>query len=240
LINFRPETDRLIDFTLFFSSHKSYFRAMKRKFIFWILLVGFSAMTARVSAQESPTAAAEREAAEERYKRMSADIENLKETLESYKKTVQEQRDEIRRLNEEVARLGSHKDLVTREDFKVLADKIKEVDERRVAGDKDLLEKVTAEFARLGKSLAVPPRSSTPGPPPVKPGPEPKPPKLNSERGYEYTIRAGDNPKVIAQALTKQGVKITSVQITEANPAIADWTKLRVGQKIFIPAAPPM
>jgi len=52
-------------------------------------------------------------------------------------------------------------------------------------------------------------------------------------------IRAGDNPRVIAQALVKQGMKISSKQITDANPAIVDWSKLRVGQKIFIPAVQP-
>src|SRR4051794_25552704 len=124
---------------------------MKWKFIFWILLVGSSTLAARLSAQESPAAAAERQEAEERYKRMSAEIEDLKAAIQSYQKNLSNQQDEIRRLNEEIARLGTHKDLVTREDFKVLAEKIKEVDERRVAGDKDLLEKVTAEFARLGK-----------------------------------------------------------------------------------------
>jgi hypothetical protein len=61
-------------------------------------------------------------------------------------------------------------------------------------------------------------------------------PKLEgSGKGYEYSIRANDNASKIATALREQkGLKITPQQIIDANPGL-DWTKLRIGQKIFIP-----
>jgi DNA repair exonuclease SbcCD ATPase subunit len=200
----------------------------------WVVLVSFSSLPSRLSAQETPAAAAERQEAEERYKRMSADIEDLKTTFQSFQQRLNEQREEIKRLNEELAKVGSTKDLATRDDFKHLADKIREVDERRLADNKAMSERLDTEFANLKKILSVPvkPGSSSPPPTPTKP---PIEPKTGNERGYEYTIRANDNPHVIAAALAKQGVKITSKQIIDANPKV-DWYKLRIGQKIFIPA----
>ncbi len=212
---------------------------MKRHFIFLALLTSFLSLRATLNAQESPAAAAERQEAEERHKRMSADVEDLKATLQSCQQRLNEQKEEIRRLNEELARFGNNKDLATKEDFKHLAEKIREVDERRIADVKNLQEKVTAEFARLGKLLAAPPTKPIPNatPTPSTKVP-PAEPKTGGDKGYEYSIRSGDNPRVIAQALGKQGVKITSKQITDANPGV-DWTKLRVNQKIFIPATSP-
>ncbi len=220
---------------------------MKRQAFVGFLLMSLSCCAPILVAQESAVAEAERKQAEERYQRMSADIEDLQKTVQTYQQRLNEQREEIRRLNEEIARLGTHKDVATRDDFKQLADKIREVDERRIAGDKELLEKVTAEIKRLAQIVgdssripappANPPKTPKGTPPPEDSG---KPTKPGVDKGYEYTIRANDNPRVIAQALGKQGVKITAQQIIDANPKIADWTKLRIGQKIFIPAQAPL
>jgi len=43
----------------------------------------------------------------------------------------------------------------------------------------------------------------------------------------------------IVNKLSKQGLKMTQKQIIDANPVV-NWNKLRVGQKIFIPAATPV
>jgi TolA-binding protein len=205
---------------------------MKEKLLFCVFVVSFAFLAAPLRAQETPAALAERLDAEERYKRLTADIEDLKLTLQSCQQRLNEQREEIKRLNEELTRSNSNKDVITRDDLKRLADKIREVDEKRIADD----EKVMAEFGRLRKDLiAAPPvREKGPSTPPSRPTAVP-----TGDKGYEYVIRAGDNPRVIAQALVKQGMKISSKQITDANPAIVDWSKLRVGQKIFIPAVQP-
>ena len=168
---------------------------------------------------------------------MSTEIKDLQAAIQSYQQRLNEQREEIRKLTEEIARMGSNKDFATREDFKHLADKIREVDERRIAGDKDTQEKVAAEIARLGKLLTVvPPKTNTPAVPA-----NPTPPaglKTGSDKGYEYTVRQNDNPHAISLALAKKGVKVTAQQIIDANPTVA-WTKLRIGQKLFIPASAP-
>jgi len=211
---------------------------MKRQVLLSILLVSFSSPCLLIS--QDPASAGGQKLDVEDYQRLTTQIQQLQETLQSCRLRLDEQRDEIRKLAEEVSRMGSNKDYATRDDFKHLADKIKEVDERRIAGDKETQEKVAAEIARLGKVLSSAPlKSNTPELPttPVKPLPS-TPPKTGNEKGYEYTVRDGDNPRVIAHALVKQGVKITSQQIIDANPSVV-WTKLKVGQKLFIPAAPP-
>ena len=69
-----------------------------------------------------------------------------------------------------------------------------------------------------------------------KPKPPANPPEgQGTGKGYDYTVRSGDNPTKIAAALREQkGLKITSSQIVAANPGV-DWTRLKIGQKIFIP-----
>jgi len=214
-----------------------------------VLLISFLSLPSRLTAQDNP-ATADLEA---NYKRLGADVEDLKSSIQSFKQRLTEQSEEIRKLSEELSHAASNKDFATREDFKHLADKIREVDEKRIADNKNLVEKVTAEFAHLGNTLkANPPKTtavpitmgpgdaatSSPGPktgsstPQVKPKGDQKP---STENGFEYTIRMDDNPRVIAKALTAKGIKVTQKQIIEANPNVV-WTKLKVGQKIFIPA----
>lgn len=197
-------------------------------------LVSFSSLPSITRAQETPADAATRQEAEERYKRMSADIEDLKTTIQSYQQRLSEQRDEIRKLSEELARAANNKDLATRADLKHLAENIKEVDDKRIADN----EKVMNEFTRLGKTLTAPTKVSPTGstPNPVKPVSDSV--KPTKETGLEYVVRSGDNPKVISVTLAKQGVKVTQKQIIDANPTV-NWVKLRIGQKLFIPAQLP-
>jgi len=213
---------------------------MKRQVILCALLAGFTSAVPQLRAQDTPASPAaviqRQEADEERYKFMSADIEKLKENNQALVQRLNELRDEIRRLSEELARANSNKDkdLATREDLKHLADKIREVDDKRISDN----EKTLAEIARLGKTLSTPPKSYSPPPPASSGKPNVEPKTGVTEKGFEYTIRSGDNPRVIAQALAKQGMKITSQQIIAANPSV-DWQKLQIKQKIFIPAPTP-
>ncbi len=62
------------------------------------------------------------------------------------------------------------------------------------------------------------------------------PPGSGSERGYEYTIQKDDSLSKIVMGLNRQGVKVTSKQIIEANPGVK-WNSLQIGKKIFIPAS---
>ena len=117
------------------------------------------------------------------------------------------------------------------EDVKQLAEKIKEVDRKRVE-DVDL---ITSEIKKLGKAITsssirppknqdTPPKTSSDTPP-------------ASDKGYEYVIKSGDTLSAIVAEYNKQGVKVTTDQVLKANPGLKAES-LKVNQKIFIPAPP--
>ena len=55
---------------------------------------------------------------------------------------------------------------------------------------------------------------------------------------FPYTIQSGDTIDAIVAAYKEKDIKITVAQILAANPGLkAD--RLRVGQKIYIPAPKP-
>lgn len=172
--------------------------------------------------QDSPSAVAEREEAQARYKRMSAKIEDLEAAIQTYNQQFQKMEAEIHRLRGELAK--------TREggaDSAALAEvrrKIELVDKAREADQ----ENVMKEFARLRKDLmgAVSKPKATPAP---------ATPQV-TEKGLEYEIREGDTLGKLVAALNKQGVKVTQKEIERANPGV-NWNSLKIGRKIFIPAA---
>ena len=169
--------------------------------------------------QDSPSALAEREDAQIRYKRLTAKIEDLENTIQAYNQQFQKMEAEIHRLRSEVSKMRDGAG-----DSSAMAE-IRRVDKAREA-DHDTVMK---EFARLRKELL---------------GTITKPPKSNSgssaptpnvsEKGLEYSIREGDTLGKLVVALNKQGVKVTQKQIEQANPKV-NWNALQIGQKIFIP-----
>ena len=192
---------------------------MRRALCFAVLLICPVAFT-----QDSPRAVAEREEAQERYKRMSAKIEDLENTVQTYNQQFQKMEQEIHRLRNEISKLRE-----SASDSSAIAEirrKIEIVDKAREA-DQD---NVIKEFARLRKellgTLTRPPKSNSGSPTPT--------PKV-SEKGLEYSIREGDTLGELVRTLNKQGVKVTQKQIEDANPGVK-WNKLQIDQKIFIPA----
>jgi LysM repeat protein len=57
------------------------------------------------------------------------------------------------------------------------------------------------------------------------------------DKGFEYEVKSGDTLSAIIAAYREQNIKITLKQVLNANPGL-DEKKLKVGQKIFIPAPP--
>jgi TolA-binding protein len=205
---------------------------MKRNFF----VAGLVAILATLfcNGQESPEAIAARQEAEERYKRLSATVEDLAGANQALEKRLGVLREELGRLREEVSRAHDrNKDAATQESLKQLARAIEEVDQKRLADN----DRIVAALAKLEKLISdrsgAAPRSN-----PSAPAPHSSSPPNKTEKGYEYTIRQNDNPYVIATALKQQGVKVTAQQIIDANPGV-QWNKLRIGQKIFIPAPAP-
>jgi septal ring factor EnvC (AmiA/AmiB activator) len=174
--------------------------------------------------QNSPSAVAEREEAQERYKRMSAKIEDLENTIQTYNQQFQKMEAEIHRLQSEVSRLREGgRDSSAKAD---IVEQIKAVDRARIADQENVTKRI-AELRKeiLGAVTKAPKSSSGPS--------TPTPPV--TEKGFEYSIRENDTLTRLVVALNKQGVKVTQKQIEQANPKVK-WESLQIGQKIFIPA----
>ena len=205
---------------------------MKRQLLLGTFLIAI-AVTA-IHAQDNPAAAAvAREEAESRYQRLSSRIDDLEVSFQKFQKDLDKLESEIRGLRDQVSRAADHSSgAASQESIKRLADAIEEVDRKRVKHQENVdsalreMEKLILKGGGSG--------SRTTTRPPANP-PEDK----SNGKGYDYTVRSGDNPTKIAAALREQkGLKITSSQIIAANPGV-DWTRLKIGQKIFIPDSSP-
>ncbi len=182
-----------------------------------------------VRAQDSPTAIAEKQEAEDRYKTLNARLENLEEAMQSHQKRMNALAEELRAMREDLARLGQNTTLnvAAQKRLENLAEKIEEVDRKRMADNEKVIATITAEIKR---ALSERPSSPTR----VNPATSSTTSRSGNEPGYEYTVQANDNPYVIASKLAKRDIKVTSKQIIDANPGV-NWNKLKIGQKIFIP-----
>jgi hypothetical protein len=215
---------------------------MKRNLFAATLFLSGSLLCTPARGDDAAVAAALQQA-EERYKALSARVEDLEIAVQSYKQQVTKLIEELRSLKDEQAKgTGSREFTGLKEDLDRLREAIKEVDQKRLADQKD----ITAALKDLGKDLKRSIQSGvSPTPRPVEPAPPrngslpSSPPKSGGtngqQTGYEYTIRSGDTLLGIVNALKAQGIKITLEQLSEANPGVKS-TNLRIGQKIFIPA----
>ena len=204
---------------------------MKRQLLFAVLLL---TLLPHVNAQDNPAAAAAaREESEARYQRLNARLDDIEVAFQRFQKERDKLESEIRALRDQVSRLADNsQNAATQESIKRLADAIEEVDRKRLK-DQESVNSALREMEKLiVKGGSSTPRSSTPKA-------QTAPPKVDgSGKGYEYTIRANDNANKIAAALREQkGLKITPQQIIDANPNL-DWTRMKIGQKIFIPDPP--
>src|SRR5262245_46451648 len=130
-------------------------------------------------AQNTPSAAeiAARQEAEERYKRLTATVEDLKEALVAQQKTIASLREEVRQLREENSRVSNNP--VGQDTVRRLAEKIQEVDRKRDSDNKLIQE----TLAKLQKSL------TTPTMPATKIAKADTPPAMpaTSDKAIEYT-----------------------------------------------------
>lgn len=171
------------------------------------------------------TLLAERQELDEKYKSLAAAVRALQENQEVLQKKLDTALAELRALQERTSRTPTN--LATTEELRRLAERLVELDKTRVADNKLILEKI----AELAKTLKTPPP-----PPPTQPNPPPrKPTTAREEKGYEYTVQTGDTLTRIIKEYRDAGIKVTQKAIEEANPGV-DWNRLKVGQKIWIPA----
>ena len=193
---------------------------------------------------ESSEAIAIRQQLQQNMITLNARVEELEASNQSLRAKVDDLRRELQQVREEARKLGDRSSI--QEQIRKLADSVKEVDAKRRADN----EKVLGELAKLGKQI-----SDTPvAPPPSRPIPvsnlrgdstssggdktsRPTSDKVDKgvERGIEYVIKSGDTLSGIVLACRAKEIKVTQRGLKEANPDIANWDRLRTGQKIFIP-----
>jgi nucleoid-associated protein YgaU len=206
-------------FSLELDTARSYCRPMKR---ISFLIVALALWTA-------PALRAEDAATEERLNKLAGRIDDLVAGQESLRNRVQALEREIEAVREQVAKpTGNY---ASQEELKRLADTVKEVDQKRM---KDA-EQVQAQFVKLSKVVA-PPSSTAKKPPTNSTSDHPIEASSTPEKGFgEYTIQKGDNLSLIIKAYADKNIKLTVDQIVKANPGLVP-EKLKVGQKIWIPA----
>ena len=202
---------------------------MKRHLLLGTFLIAIA--TTAIHAQDNPAATAvAREEAESRYQRLSSRIDDLEVSFQKFQKDLDKLESEIRGLRDQVSRAADNSSgAASQESIKRLADAIEEVDRKRVKHQ----ENVDSALREMEKLILKGGGSGSRNAPkqPVNPPEDNK----GTGKGYDYTVRSGDNPTKIAAVLREQkGLKITSSQIIAANPGV-DWTRLKIGQKIFIP-----
>jgi hypothetical protein len=199
-----------------------YVRLMKQISI-WLVALGLLA-SAPLRAEDAAT--------EERLNKLSGRLENLEEAQQALKTQMQSLSAEVRKLSEEISKPSPT--YAGQDDLKRLKDAVQEVDRKRMED----YEKIQAGLKKLAGLAAGEPGSGHghKPPPAADPGPAANSPPPDG-KGFEYTIQAKDTLSVIVQAYKEKNIKVTTDQILKANPGLKP-EKLRVGQKIFIPAPP--
>jgi hypothetical protein len=211
------------------------FAGMKRVFILFVIPILLLRLP--VMAQDTTTAAdvAAREAADERYKRLAADLQAVQSDNEALHAKLTAMEQEIQTLRDTQAHSADNSGI--QDQLKKLAETIQEVDKKRLADKDAISEEIHKSIGELEKTLGGAPAPIHPSGP--KPVTVPDNPTAPDKGGYSYTIKDGDTLGEIVKAYNKdyksKGVKtITIRQAKEANPEV-DWNRLKVGQKIIIP-----
>lgn len=179
----------------------------------------------------TPAARSQDAATEERLNKLSGQIEDLIAAQKELKQRITSLTRELESVREQAAKPSAN--YAAADDLRHLAEAVKEVDRKRL----DDYDKIHAELLKLGKSLSAPaapskratPTNSVDVPPADKGG--------SPQKGFEYTIEPNDTLSVIVKAYREKNIKVTVEQIQKANPDL-NPNRLKVGQKIFIPAPP--
>jgi LysM repeat protein len=191
---------------------------MKRISFLWVTLALCAAPLVR--AQDAAT--------EERLNKLSGQIEGVIEAQQALSKQINRLAKEIENVREQAGKpTGNY---ASQEDLKSLAKAVEEVDRKRVQD----AEKVRTELLNIRNGLLKAPapasqKKAGKTPPPDAPASD-KP-----EQGFEHMVQSGDTLSTIAQAYKEKNIKVSVEQIKKANPGL-DERKMKVGQKIWIPA----
>lgn len=213
---------------------------MKRAFVG--ILLSVLLLASALHAADAVTLAAQQEM-QDNHKRLTATIEEYQTTQAALQRQISALSAEVSKLRDEIARNSN--DNSHKESVRQLGEQIRKVDEARISDNKRIQE----ALERLGETIKKMPAGASPRRPAslsdsgtgVAGGSTAGKlggarPSTNSaaEEGFEYEVVSGDRPDVIAAKYQAEKIKVTAKDIINANKNV-DWTKLRVGQKLFIP-----
>lgn len=209
-------------------------------------------LAAQDDAASRAAAIAEREAAEERYKRLNTAVEGLLSAQADNQRRLTALTDEIRTVRGENTRIDTSK-YATREEIARLAEALKEIDRKREADKKLILDEFEDLKKDLRKMLSTPPPSAAPkkgrtAPDAEKGGgtaaektPEKTGATAANQEGVWYTVEPGNTFLAIVTAhnkhFEKEGKKTSLKLLQDANPDVKPTT-LKPGQKVFVPLVP--
>ncbi len=194
-----------------------------------------------IFAQNASTAAAaaDRQDAEERYKRMSADVEALQAANASLQHKINALEERLSKISEDQAKANSNSSV--HDDMKLLRDKIQEVDKKRESDKQMISDEIKKSIADIEKAV-LKAGSSRPAPV-IKDKPTTTADAPATTDGFPHTVQDGETLSAIVQAFNRkfqsEGMKkISMKKVQDANPSV-NWNRLQVGQKIVIPAPAP-
>jgi LysM repeat protein len=174
-----------------------------------------------------PALRAQDAATEERFNKLAGQIEDLRAGQDALRKQLDAIRGDVANMRDQMNKPTGN--FASQEDLKRVADALKEVDRKRM----DDAERIHNDLVKLQHNLSVPPPRAKPDKTSVdNPGAEKS---ANPEKGYEYIVKQGDTLSIIVKAYRDNNIKITTDQILKTNPGLKP-ERMRVGQKIFIPA----
>ena len=192
-----------------------------------MLLTCASQTLVHAQASYGTQAYASQQQEEERWRRLSAQMDDMEATQEVLRNRITALETENRSLRADLSRAGSAG--VTPGEFQrvigELTAKIKEVDDKRIADNQALLKQVTD----LIRGLKIP--TTTPAATPPSTGGT-----GSSLSGEEYThvIQSGQSIWTVVEEFKRQGVNTSVQAVLDANPNV-DPNRIQVGQKIIIP-----
>ena len=189
----------------------------------------------------------------EDFRRLVDRVVAQEEAIETFRSSVTQLRNDLARLRSENERLKAQVDAprnyATQDQITQLGQQLKEVEKNRTADKQQILE--APDTLKAAPPIVVPPPAPAPKPPTVdKPGPSPgvgaasdktvpvadPGPELPAEF-YEHTLGDGETLGAVIEAYNKaHGLKTRLAHVLKANPSIKDPKRLRVGQKLRIPA----
>ena len=194
-------------------------------------------------AADDTAALAERRDFEERYKRMVAELEDMKDAYRALQKRTSDLASEVARLRDEnLQHTQAQTKYATREDLRKLVEKMQEIDSKRESDRKLVLEQLEKLANTTANSFAAlesrPQRrqqeeEKKPVAPPVDP----------NQEYYTYVVEPGNTLSDIVNAYNedfkKNGKKrITVQQVLQANPGLKP-ERIFAGKKILIPVPGP-